>query len=182
MYSKESEYPSVTEILSPYSGYDQIPPAVLEAAAERGTLVHSHCEAIAKDIWAPAPKIELRGYVQSFQKWFDLFVDEVLLVEVELEDHDLGYCGHPDLAVRSSSLGGKLLLDLKTPEQLHRKIWGSQLSGYERLVRPRFKVDRIGSLRLRKDGKMARFDEFTDNRVSYFAAFYGALIAHKFFN
>ncbi len=41
-------YPSVTEVLQPWSDFSRIPPAVLEAAASRGTAAHQACEAIAK--------------------------------------------------------------------------------------------------------------------------------------
>ena len=185
-YHKESKLPSVTEVLSPYSGYDKIPPWNLEKAAERGTIVHAHCAAIALGRWAPPPKEEYRGYVQSGRLWIEAYVDEALLVEEELEDPVLGYCGHPDLIIRSKKLGGVILPDLKTPVQLHRKVWGSQLAAYERLASadPRFSlppIDRFGSLRLHADGRMARLDDFPDNRVAYWAAFYGALIAHRFF-
>ena len=61
------------------------------------------------------------------------------------------------------------------------------MAGYENLLKedPKYKipkVDRIGALRLSPEGKIARFDEFTENRIAYWAAFYGALIAHNFFN
>lgn len=183
---KQSNYPSVTEVLSPYSGYDQIPPWHLEKAAERGTIVHAHCAAIALGQWAPSPKEEYAGYVQSARLWFDAFVDEVLFVEEELVDSELCYCGHPDLIVRSHKLGGVILPDYKTPVNVHRKIWGAQLAGYENLAKkdPRFDlppIDRLGSLRLDKEGKLAKFDEFTENKIACWAAFYGALIAHRFF-
>ncbi|MBW2596741.1 MAG: hypothetical protein JRC93_12390 [Deltaproteobacteria bacterium] len=185
-YSKQSEYPSVTEVLSPYSGYDQIPPWNLEKAAERGTIVHAHCAAIALGRWTPSPKDEYQGYVTSGRLWLEAYMDEPLLVEEELEDPELGYCGHPDLIIRSEKLGGVIMPDLKTPVQLHRKVWGAQLTGYENLAKKdtRFslpEIDRLGSLRLYEDGRMAKFDDFTDNRVAYWAAFYGALIAHRFF-
>jgi len=183
---KQSEYPSVTEVLSPYSGYDTIPPWHLEKAAERGTIVHAHCAAIALGQWTPTPKEEYRGYIQSARLWFDAFVDEILLVEEELMDPELCYCGHPDLIVRSQKLGGVILPDFKTPVNVHRKIWGAQLTAYENLARKDFRftlppINRLGSLRLNKDGAMAKFDEFTENRVACWAAFYGALMAHRFF-
>lgn len=181
MYTKNSKYPSVTEILSPYSDYSHIPPAVLAKAAERGTLVHSYCEAISKSEWMPNPREDLAGYVQSFQRWFNMFVDEVIMSEEELEDSDLGYCGHPDLIVRSKSLGGIILIDIKTPAIVYR-TWGPQIAAYERLARQDYpSINRMGSLRLDKAGKMAKFDDFTGDKISCFAAFYGALIAYKFF-
>lgn len=181
-----SGLPTVTEILEPWSGLDHIPPDRLEYAGYRGSLTHSHCAAIAKDMWVPDPTPELKGYVQSFRAWFDLYVDEVLLVEEELVDEDLGYCGHPDLIVRSAKLGGVILPDLKTPLAV-KKTWEAQLAAYEKLANKNahrwggYQVDRAGSLRLSPEGKSAKFDEFTRNGPHAFAAFYGALLAHKFF-
>jgi len=182
-YRKHSRFPSVTNILAPYSGVDKIPPWHLAKAAERGTTVHSYCAAMALNEWTPPPPQAYRGYVESARQWLDAFLDEALLVEVELEDESLGFCGHPDLVIRSRKLGGIILTDYKTPATLHRKIWGSQLAAYEKLIAASkgIVIDRMGSLRLDAKGKMAKFDEFTDNRVSYWSAFYGALIANRFF-
>ena len=182
-YTKKSKHPSVTHILSPYSGYDRIHPMHLGKAAERGTIVHSHCASIALGEWRPSPIPEYRGYVKSFRQWFDVYVDDALLVEAELEDNELGYCGHPDLVVQSEKLGGVILIDLKTPVSVHRKVWGAQLVAYQRMIEKAEGIvcQRIGSLRLKKDGAMAVFDDFTGNAVACWAAFYGALIATKFF-
>lgn len=183
-YTKVSRFPSVTKILSPYSGYDQIPPWHLEKAAERGTTVHAHCAAIALGEWAPPPKEELRGYVQSARLWLDAFMDEPLSVEEELEEPELEYCGHPDLVIRSVKLGGNILIDWKTPVAVHRKVWGAQLAAYNNLIEKSrgIVIHRLGSLRLDVRGGIAKFDEFTANRVSYWSAFFGALIAHRFFS
>lgn len=183
-YSKESNLASVTQVLAPYSGYDSIPPWKLEQAAERGTIVHAHLAALATGGWMPQPKEEYRGYVGSGRLWLDTFMDEAVLVEEELQDPELGYCGHPDLVIRTVKLGGVVMIDWKTPAGLHRKIWGAQLAAYERLVLKckGIKVDRIGSLRLHPDGRMAKFDEFTGSRVAFWAAFFGALVAFNFFD
>jgi hypothetical protein len=184
-YHKTSRYPGVTTILSPWSGYDRIHPVHLGRASERGTIVHSHAAAYVMGVWAPDPAPEYRGYVESAQRWIDAFIDEPLLVEEELEDHELKFCGHPDIIARSSKLGGVVLIDLKTPAAVHRKNWGCQLAAYERLAKVSGRIppiNRFGSLRLDKNGGVAKFDEFTDNRLSYWSAFYGALIAHNFFN
>ena len=183
-YSKKSKYPSVTRVLSPFSNYDTIHPTTLGRAAERGTVVHSHCSAYLLGQWTPPPNPDYRGYVESARQWIDTFVDEVLLVEQELEDHELQFCGHPDTIVRSAKLGGVLLIDWKTPAQVHRKNWGAQLAAYERLAKANGypAIDRIGALRLNKDGSMARFDEFTENRLAFWNAFFAALVAYRFFN
>lgn len=181
-YTKKSKYPSVTEVLSPWNDYSHVPEDRLEAAAERGTAVHAYCAAYARGVWAPTPPPGFRGYVDSFQRWFDLFVDETLVCEEEIEDAMLGYCGHPDLCVRAGKLGGVILTDLKTPIALKRRIWGCQLSAYERLlIGLGVKPDRVGSLQLSPEGRAARFEDFSEDLQEYFKAFFSALNCHKFF-
>jgi len=183
-YIKHSKFPSVTQVLAPYSGYDKIPPWHLEKASERGTIVHDHLAAYALGQWTPNPKPEYAGYVDSARKWLDMFMDEVVLSEAELEDEVLGYCGHPDLIIKSRKLGGVILIDYKTPAVVHRKVWGAQLAAYEKLATANGypAVDRFGSLRLNADGRLAKFDEFTDNRIAFWSAFFAALCAHRFFS
>ena len=63
--------PSVTEILSPFSGNDNISPAVLQHAAHRGHLVHEYTELI--DYGTPPEDIdivpELAGYVSAYLRF-----------------------------------------------------------------------------------------------------------------
>ena len=176
------EYPSVTQVLSPFAQYANIPPEVLKRAVSRGNYVHAAAVGIAMKLFIPPPPPEYAGYIRSLEWWFTHFVDEVLLVEEEIVDPVLGYMGHPDLVVVSRVLGGVILVDHKTPLQLHR-TWASQMAGYRRLVEvPRgIPVDRLGSLRLSKDGKPPRFQDYTNDPAA-FAAFYAALQAWKFFN
>jgi hypothetical protein len=173
--------PSVTQILSPYSDFSRIPRAVLDAAAVRGTAVHDVCATIARGL----PIIgqiepEIIGYVNSFQRWFDLIVDEVLLVEERLIDNEFGYHGEPDLIIKAKH-GEVILVDNKTPVQL-LKTWRLQCSGYYNLAAKNIiKPDRTGSLRLSKDGKAAKM-EYYDNSAADFVLFLQALNLYRFFN
>lgn len=185
MYEKTSRFPSVTQILSPYSDLTGIPDHVLLTASERGTAVHSYCAAYARKEWVPDPPEDLKGYFKCFQKWFDLYVDEVYLTDdVELVDPILKYCGHPDLLCRSKKQGGVLLIDLKTPVNVKKQMWGCQIAAYKGLIdeaKGYPQIDRIGSLRLNSEGKAAKFDEFTENLIVYRGYFIAALQLYKFF-
>jgi hypothetical protein len=174
--------PSVTQILRPYSGFDDsgIPEGVLARASERGTLVHTLNRAYALKQWAPRPTPDVAGYCESFRWWFDQFVDEVLLCEEELVDEELGFMGHPDIVVRSRKLGGIILADEKTPIA-QKRSWFAQISAYEHLVVKKIgKVDRIGALQLDPNGKPAKFQDYTQFLGSAWAAFLGALTAYKY--
>jgi hypothetical protein len=71
-------------------------------------------------------------YFKSFQK-FEPRIKEVVLVEERLSDHDLGYCGQPDLAFvdEDDSLA---LADWKTGKAII-KYWPLQLGGYSMLLK-----------------------------------------------
>jgi hypothetical protein len=156
--------PSVTEIISPWTDFSRIPPAILENAGLRGTRVHELCAAIAKGEPVMDPNPETSGYVASFRVWFEAIVDEVILVEERLVDPGLGYSGQIDLLVRTKQ-GEIWLVDLKTPLALS-KGWRLQLAGYFRLCDVAgYHPDKAGSLRLSPDGKMAKMDFYEESAI-----------------
>lgn len=171
---------SVTEILSKYQDFSNVPEDRLALACERGTAVHSYCAAYAKGLWVSVPA-DAEGYCKSFQTWFDEYVEEVLLVEEELADETLGFIGHPDLIARLKGDDTATVTDLKTPVAL-QAVWSAQLAAYRHLARVRYgpMVDRCGSLRLDPKGKPAKFKGYSDSRRD-FMAFQNALYAHKYF-
>lgn len=172
-------YPSVTEVLQPWADFSRIPPAVLEAAAVRGTAVHQACEAIAKGLFIGTLSESIEPYVRSFSSWFDFMVDEVLLAEDRLIDIELGFHGEPDLIIKSKS-EGIILIDNKTPVAL-QKSWKLQLSAYRHLADKNIVTpDRVGSLRLHPEGKVARMDYY-DNSARDFNVFLQCLNLHNFF-
>lgn len=172
--------PSVTQVLSPWSDFSRIPPSVLEAAALRGTAVHDVCATIARGLPVLSIPLEAEGYVASFQRWFDLVVADVLLVEERLIDMDFLYHGEPDLIIRARH-GEIILVDNKTPVQLV-KSWRLQLAAYNHLAGKNGIVpDKVASLRLHPEGKVARMDYY-DNNGRDFALFLSALNLYRFFN
>jgi hypothetical protein len=173
-------YFSVTEVLSPFADFSKIPPAVLEAAATRGTAVHDICANIARGLLVMNVPSETAGYVASYQRWFDLMVDEVLMVEMRLVDTALGYHGEEDLIVRSKAQE-IILVDLKTPVNLIMS-WRIQLAGYRNLaVKEGITPDRVGSLRLDPDGGIAKM-KYYDNSLTDFNYFLQALNLYRLFN
>ena len=176
------DYPSVTQVLAPFTDFSMIPPDVLQAAADRGSKVHAICAGIALGEWVPKPPPELSGYISSFRQWFK-YVDKVWLVEEELVDRAYGFKGHPDLAV--SLIGDEdfiRVLDLKTPAT-KTPTWAAQIAAYNHLVGGAFpgkEIRRSGTLRLRKDGRPPVLDEYQDSARD-FQAFVSALTAWKYF-
>ena len=182
-YHKSSSLPSVTQVLAPWTDYSRIPEHVLANASERGSRVHAVCAARIQGLWHPPVGEDIAGYVQSFDDWARLAVDGVLLVEPELVDDRIGYCGHIDLVctIRGDDEGATVV-DLKTPQALGF-TWRAQLAAYRNLATVNgFNVTRVVSLRLAKDGGRARLDEYTGTAGPDFAGFLSALNAWRYFN
>lgn len=179
--TKMNDFPHVTQILEPWVDFSKVDPDVLEHAANRGTKVHKHCAAIAKGLWLPRPEEELKGYIESFKKWFAL-VTEVALAEETLIDRKLGYQGTPDLVVKIEGVNGLILCDLKTSIAL-QKTWELQIAAYWNLcVANNYDVNPLycGSLRLNKDGKIAKMDYIKDI-YKKFNIFLGGLNIYRYF-
>ena len=172
--------PSVTQVLSPWSDFSKVRPDVLDEAAERGSLVHRACGAIATGLWSPPVPEEYAGYIVSFKGWFFQYVESVVIAEPELVHPVYGYCGHPDLIVRMKGDSVNTLIDLKTPAAKY-KTWRIQLAAYWMLTGDNCSCGRAMSLRLRKDGATPIADEYTGSLVGDFSVFLSCLQAWKFF-
>jgi hypothetical protein len=172
--------PSVTRIISPWVDFSKITPATLQGAAERGTLIHSACTSIALGIgWFPITNEgrAVVGYVNSFRRWFETVVAEVIFTERELADDRFGFIGHPDMLASTI-----LLVDLKSP-LAKSKSWRLQLAAYAHLCEQAgYRPDKIGSLRLHPDGKAPKMDWYEESRLQDFNIFLSCLTAYRFFN
>jgi hypothetical protein len=175
--------PSVTEILAPHSDFSHVLAHILVPAQDRGDAVHGLCALYAQKLWIPEVPVNLTGYFESFTRWFDQFVEEVILVEAELRDEDRGYCGHPDFIGRLWGDPGLILIDWKSAVALF-KIWRLQVAGgYRGLAEKNgYPITRVASLRLQKDGKIAKLQEYDRTMAYDLSVFLAELAVWKFFN
>ena len=173
--------PSVTTVLSPFADFSRVPPDVLEAACERGTAVHTFCAGHALGIWSMMMHPDIAGYCDSFRLWFDAVVSEVISVEEEFIDDDFGFCGHPDLVVKSKQ-GEILLVDLKST-LMHPRTFELQCAAYTHLIEKKhgIKIDRAGTLHLSKEGKTPRM-RWTENNREAITIFLQLLSVHVWLN
>ena len=173
-------YPSVTQILAPWSDFSSVPPDVLAAASERGTRVHQVCLADAVGAWA-VPDDVTGPYLESFRLWLPRV--EVIAVEFEVINHTMKYMGHPDLAVRFKGDQGLSLIDLKTPRP-YNPVWRAQLAAYKAaaIAMAKYDIERIASLRLSPEGKAPILNESTDTYAIDLNGFYNSLAAWKYFH
>ena len=128
-------YPRVTEILRPFSSYDQVPKQILEKAAQRGTTVHALCAGIAKGAWIPDGMIgeEYIGYVNSFKKWSDKQVSKFVIVEKRYACDNLKFTGQLDFVILGTD-NELYLVDLKTSSK-PQKTYPVQMAAYDLLLR-----------------------------------------------
>lgn len=170
---------SVTQVLAPYADFSGIPVAVLEHAAARGTRVHAACAAYAQGLFVVPLEADAKPYFQSFRRWFDYTIDEVVAVEKELI-HPFGFVGHPDLIVKIRGDKHPSVVDLKTPAAVN-KLWRAQLAAYVNCANKNgIPAKRGMSLRLKKDGSFPIVNEYNPAAEDW-AAFLNAFYSHQYF-
>lgn len=171
---------SVTAVLRPFVSLDGIPPEVLRAAAERGRRVHAAVAAELSGLFLvqKLPPAEI-GYLESFRRWRDIMISEILEVEQRHEDRRLGYFGHPDLVAVLRD-GRRAVIDIKTPAT-EAKTWRAQLAAYRHLVEQVYGKGIIPiAVMLDHAGRVAKAIRY-DRTDADFAAFLSALNAYRYF-
>lgn len=175
------DYPRVTEILKPYTSYDQVPKDILKKAAERGTSVHAICASLAKGAWIPDGMIneEFLPYVNSFKQWAEQQVDLFVFIEKRYQDHHLEYTGQIDFVIQGKD--EKLyLVDLKT-SAAPQKTYPIQMAAYNNLLDgENVKVHGAMIVYLSKLGEFPEID-FIENLYEQFEIFKCALNCYNYF-
>jgi len=125
-------YTRISEIISRYSGYDKIPPDILQAACDRGTAVHEIIDAIISGIGYPEIPDNLRGYIESFYGWYaDRISMEFTMPDRWYADAAM-ITGKCDCLIKLPN-GFTTLVDFKTSAKLN-KTWKIQGGGYHFLA------------------------------------------------
>lgn len=172
--------PRVTEILKPFTGYDKVPKAILENAAERGTRVHAICAGVAKSEWIPESLVadDVKDYFESFMKWKLVYEPEFLIVEKRYEHDALKYTGQVDFVVKLED--GIFLVDLKTGSS--KRTHDIQMAAYDALLKKNgIAVD--GALLVYLDAHGAMADTIQVKDVTKkFCVFLSALECWNYFN
>jgi len=159
-YSNNTGLPSSTSILS--FGDDSCDRYYTDEGKARGTLVHYLCELYLEGHFIVETSIDndILPYFLSFKAWVDLMVDSVVLVEERLVDKNGLYCGQIDFVAKLNGDSFNTLIDIKTSTAKNGKTWPLQLSSYRYLAEDNgIPINRLGALRVRRDGKLAFFDE-----------------------
>ncbi len=155
---EKSDYIRVTTVLSPFSGLDKIPKAILDNARDKGTYVHAKCDAYIKGIGDDTKHPEWDLYFKSFLKWTPkifiktperLFCDNHMITG----ECDAIYKDGEDL----------VLVDFKTPVN-EGKTWLLQGSAYSYLAKKAgYDIKRIEFVKLSKEGKTPKVYIYEEN-------------------
>lgn len=174
------KYPSVTTVLGPWQDFSKVPPAVLEEAKDRGTMAHALFASYALGLWIPSVPENCTGYFNSFRRWFDSTVAEVVAVEKRITHPVHHFTGQLDLLCMIKGDAGLMLLDHKTPLALYRS-WRVQCAAYKKLADLEYQnITRTASLRLSREGKRAKLEEYSGTVERDYAIFMNCLTAYNF--
>lgn len=146
----DSNYDRVTQVLGPFSGYQNVPKDILEKACIRGSKVHAAIDAYLNSLgmWIE----EERGYIDSFMQWWNPKW-EIIPNPGRLYCKDLMITGECDLLIRNEE-GMICLIDFKTSSK-EGSTWGPQGGAYYHLICKNTDIipDYIMFVHLKKDGR-----------------------------
>lgn len=158
--------PSVSALMKPLSGeyYKSIDPAILNAAAERGTAVHQAIEIYWKnDGFVDMPRGN-EGYMEAFLKFVSDYKPEPLASEIRFWHKQLLYAGTADMVCTIRGAEELWVVDYKTSATINKVLTKIQLEAYKQgLASHGFKVPRKAILHLKKDGTYTFDDEYEEH-------------------
>lgn len=157
-------YTRVTEVLTPYKSFDNVPPEVLANACDRGDITHEFCDLYALNLLIEKPPEEVKPYFESFKLWHDGFVSETIMTETRIHHPGLFLAGQFDWIGKLKGSDEIVLADWKTPK-LHEISWRLQMAAYKFLLREimGIHVDRRISIRLDSNGKFPIVTEYMEH-------------------
>lgn len=148
--------------------FSGIPPAVLEAARQRGTAVHQYIDGMLRGLLGPEDADSNLGpYLAAWEHAIAGLGLEIEAHEVEVQNISHGYCGRLDLLAK---IGAEdWLLDVKTSREVHPST-ALQTIAYALALSPPRRVKR-GAIHLRGDGtwSLVPFANDRDDRYDWLA-------------
>ncbi len=175
-FEQENWYPTVTEILKPYSGLDKVDPEILRKAGERGTKLHKVAFEMVNDLAITEEDENLLGYIDSMKKyWGEGY--QVICAEQRIACDTLNISGQPDLIVIKDGL--LTLIDWKS-SYAESRTWCPQGAAYTYLAKTQNHIiQKIEFVKLDKNGKHPEI--FNYNYNIGFSVFMKCYELHKYF-
>lgn len=145
-------YARVSAIMSPFTGYQNIDPTILQKAADRGTRTHQSIHALLKGLGLWEEDETIKGFIESFEKFWNKSYGNIVQLENRYYCHQLKITGQVDLIAEIPN-HGQCLIDWKTSSKVN-KTWLGQGSAYAYLARQNgFKIESIAFVKLDRTGK-----------------------------
>jgi ATP-dependent exoDNAse (exonuclease V) beta subunit len=156
-------YTRISEIISKYTGYHDIPSHILQNACERGTAVHEICESLILGFGCPDINPLYEGYVESFNLWHDQYKTCESLIPDRWYDDDNMITGKADCILKRD--GKYILIDFKTSAS-ESKSWMLQGGAYALLFQKNenFQLDEINFVKLDKRGDAPQIKNYNVDR------------------
>lgn len=162
-------YLRITDILTPFTGVEFVDPEILQAAAEKGTRVHSYIEEMLSETWL---SLITDDVTESYLKSFDLFWDasKHLFKDCHMELEKRLYCDTLKITGKVDAIfhkpGRTYLLDWKTSSRF-QSHWFLQGAAYSYLAKANGfdNPDEVLFVHLRKDKKPVTYKD-SDSKKS----------------
>jgi len=144
--------------------FSMVPRDVLDAACERGTIVHTLCEYHDQRDLDPASIGDYWPYLDAWIDFCTAYDAAWSGIEERGYSKRFGFAGTLDRRGTLGKLPGKWVIDIKTGAQLHR-VCGMQLAAYRQLLQENvdttWALARRGTVQLAANGKY-KFIEWSD--------------------
>lgn len=161
----DAPYHGVTTVLADVFGKDEfknIPEAVLKAAGERGSAVHSYIETFINTGEWPEIELAYQIYIDYFKEFYEKYKPKFILSELMLISEKMKFKGIIDcvLIYKEDDKDICCMVDWKTSSSLNRFKTMCQLNMYRDLLIEQYDIDidEIRTLSITKTGW--RFSKF----------------------
>ncbi len=127
------EFPSVTSILKPLNSFENVPPVVLDRAAQFGQHVHKATELYDQGILNEKTlDSNLVPYLEGWKLFLASMPNDIILNEYRIFSLKYGYAGTLDRVVVFTSNEKTALLDIKTGTE--SPTFGPQTAAYAKAI------------------------------------------------
>lgn len=179
-------YARITEVISKFSGIEFVPQDILDAAAERGSKVHAHIEAMLQGFELDIEDQAILPYLESFKTFWNgskqIKGDSgKVLVEQRLYCDKLIITGCIDCIIQTPER--TYLFDWKTSSRESNQSWRLQAAAYGYLASTNgYKnVDDLVFVKLDKKGKNPKIFKY-DTFGADLLKFQNCLELYRFFD
>jgi len=133
MNENRFKYPGVAEVFSHYCkpSYAGLTLEEIISIEEKQSYVKTRCISIVNNIWMIKEDSKYENYIESFRKWYEENVTQVILTDIVLFDDVNRFTGRIDLICSVNNQDTYTSITIKTSHP--SKSWDLQLAAYRQL-------------------------------------------------